>query len=189
MFTSNKTMLQHPGKLLAEYLAKNWYTQKSFSIKVWKRVSEINELIRWKRNITVARDIILSKYLTTPPKFWISKQVDYDYEQALSTWDVIAEQNVTIEHQENHWEEKEKQEENPFLEKTLDDIIEEENRQNKYLRENIFKETPLEQEKKETIKKDKPIKKNQEKRDIKELLKEEPILQETNSLKQVFDSF
>jgi plasmid maintenance system antidote protein VapI len=51
---------------------------------IGKKTSEINELIRGKRNITVAWDIILSKYLSTTPKFRILKQVDYDYEQLLS---------------------------------------------------------------------------------------------------------
>lgn len=50
---------------------------------IWKKNSEINELIKGKRNITIARDILLSHFFQTPPKFWIIKQIDYDYQQAL----------------------------------------------------------------------------------------------------------
>ena len=76
-------MIEHPWKLLAQYLEENWYTQKSFSEKIKKRVSEINELIKGKRNITISWDVLLSQALWTPEKFWIKKQIDYDYEQYL----------------------------------------------------------------------------------------------------------
>ena len=49
---------------------------------VWKKNSEVNELIKWKRNITVQRDLILSKILWTPEKYRINLQVDYDYNLA-----------------------------------------------------------------------------------------------------------
>ena len=135
-------MLQHPWILLAEYLRENWYTQKDFSKKIWKKTSEINELIRGKRNITVARDIILTKYLSTEPKFWILKQLDYDYEQILlkeqDSWIVTEIDNVSS------WEDKDvlkiNLDDKTFsYELTSHDILEEEKRQTKYLKENIFK--------------------------------------------------
>ena len=145
-------MLQHPWILLAEYLRENWYTQKDFSKKIWKKTSEINELIRGKRNITVARDIILTKYLSTEPKFWILKQLDYDYEQILlkeqDSWIVTEIDNVSS------WEDKDvlkiNLDDKTFsYELTSHDILEEEKRQTKYLKENIFQETPLYEEKNE----------------------------------------
>ena len=187
-------MLDHPGKLLAEYLARNWYTQKSFSEKIWKRVSEINEIIKWKRNITVAWDIIFSKQLSTEPKFWVIKQIDYDYEQALLQAEGNSIKTISHENKKNSKEEKlqEVQIENPFLEDPLLDPLTEEMRQNKYLRENVFKETPLENnvKKEEIIEKKQKPKKTVKSKDIRELLKEEPIIQENNnSLKEVFESF
>ena len=150
-------MLQHPWVLLAEYIKENWYTQKDFSRMIGKKTSEINELIRWKRNITVAWDIVLSKYLSTTPKFRILKQVDYDYEQLLSKqmsedkWLIskdaeIFHENININKEIVEDNRQSTKVENSFLEPTLQDIIEEENRQSKYLRENIFQEKPIQEE-------------------------------------------
>ncbi len=141
-------MLQHPWVLLAEYLRENWYTQKDFSVKIGKKTSEINELIRWKRNITVARDIILTKYLSTAPKFWILKQVDFDYEQMLlkdgeknnvevRQNDLSSWQNV-INVEMTHIEDKK-----ISGKEILQYIIDEEKRQRNYLRENFFQESPI----------------------------------------------
>ena len=193
-------MLQHPWVLLAEYLRENWYTQKDFSVKIGKKTSEINELIRWKRNITVARDIILTKYLSTAPKFWILKQVDFDYEQMLlkdgeknyvevgqndlSSWqNVVNTEKAHVEDKKIPWSE------------LLQDIIDEEKRQSNYLRENIFQESPIsyvEVKDIEKIDEDKKEEKegNQEISTIpmEELLREEPLTEATQ-LSEVFDSF
>ena len=64
------------------------FTQKSFSEQIGKRVSEINELIKWKRNITIGWDYLLSNFFHTEYKYWILKQVDYDYEQFLAEMDL-----------------------------------------------------------------------------------------------------
>lgn len=193
-------MLQHPWVLLAEYLRENWYTQKVFSVKIGKKTSEINELIRWKRNITVARDIILTKYLSTAPKFWILKQVDFDYEQMLlkdgeknyvevGQNDLSSWQNV-VNTEKTHVEDKKI----PWSE-LLQDIIDEEKRQSNYLRENIFQESPIsyvEVKDIEKIDEDKKEEKegNQEISTIpmEELLREEPLTEATQ-LSEVFDSF
>ena len=186
-------MLQHPWILLAEYLRENWYTQKDFSKKIWKKTSEINELIRGKRNITVARDIILTKYLSTEPKFWILKQLDYDYEQTLlkeqDSWIVAEIDNVSS------WEDKDvlktnlNDDKNFSYELTAHDILEEEKRQTKYLKENIFQETPLYEEKNEgKNNEDNKIQNINKNIPIKELLKEDPIIEYT-PLSELFDSF
>lgn len=183
-------MLQHPWMLLAEYLKENWYTQKDFSVKIGKKTSEINELIRWKRNITVAWDVILTKYLSTDPKFWILKQVDYDYEQALlKDWEYNVNERIVDKQNDlkqkidkTNIEDKKQSEKN-----ILQDVIDEERRQSQYLRENVFQETPIYtveekvEEKKETSNETKNI-------PIEELLKEDPIIEST-PLSQVFDSF
>ncbi len=79
------TKMIHPWKdRIQEIRARGW-TQKHFSLLLWKKVSEVNELIKWKRNITIQRDLLLSKVLWSPEKFRMNKQIDYDY--------IIAKQN------------------------------------------------------------------------------------------------
>ena len=71
----------HPWKKIIEEIRNRNWTQKQFAILVWKKNSEVNELIKWKRNITIQRDYALSQVLWTPEKYWINMQTDYDYEQ------------------------------------------------------------------------------------------------------------
>ena len=73
-------------KELLEKIEELWLTQKAFSAKIGKKSSEINELIKWKRKITIAWDILLSKVLNTPEKYWIYRQIDLDYEQIKQAW-------------------------------------------------------------------------------------------------------
>lgn len=70
----------HPWKKLIEEIRDRNWTQKQFAVLVWKKNSEVNELIKWKRNITIQWDLILSEVLWTPEKYWINMQTDYDYE-------------------------------------------------------------------------------------------------------------
>ena len=84
-------MLEHPWTELQVLIKEKWLTQKAFSSILWKKVSEVNELLKWKRNITIQRDYLLHQTLWTPIKYWILKQIDYDYslididESSLST--------------------------------------------------------------------------------------------------------
>ena len=72
-------MLEHPWVELQVLIKEKWLTQKAFSSILWKKVSEVNELLKWKRNITIQRDYLLHQTLWTPIKYWILKQIDYDY--------------------------------------------------------------------------------------------------------------
>ena len=72
-------MLEHPWTELQLLIKEKWLTQKAFSSILWKKVSEVNELLKWKRNITIQRDYLLHQHLWTPIKYWILKQIDYDY--------------------------------------------------------------------------------------------------------------
>ena len=87
-------------KELLEKIVEFWLTQKAFSEKIGKRSSEINELIKWKRKITIAWDILLSKVLHTPEKYWIYKQIDLDYEQTKSLWENNDSKNISL----NEWD-------------------------------------------------------------------------------------
>ena len=72
-------MLEHPWTELQVLIKEKWLTQKAFASILWKKVSEVNELLKWKRNITIQRDYLLHQHLWTPIKYWILKQIDYDY--------------------------------------------------------------------------------------------------------------
>ena len=72
-------MLEHPWIELQLLIKEKWLTQKAFASILWKKVSEVNELLKWKRNITIQRDYLLHQTLWTPIKYWILKQIDYDY--------------------------------------------------------------------------------------------------------------
>ena len=72
-------MLEHPWTELQLLIKEKWLTQKAFSSILWKKVSEVNELLKWKRNITIQRDYLLHQTLWTPIKYWILRQIDYDY--------------------------------------------------------------------------------------------------------------
>jgi hypothetical protein len=72
-------MIEHPWVELQVLIREKWLTQKAFSSILWKKVSEVNELLKWKRNITIQRDYLLHQTLWTPIKYRILKQIDYDY--------------------------------------------------------------------------------------------------------------
>ena len=87
-------------KELLEKIEELWLTQKAFSVKIGKKSSEINELIKWKRKITIAWDILLSKVFHTPEKYWIYKQIDLDYEEAKKIWEDKDSKNISL----NEWD-------------------------------------------------------------------------------------
>ena len=91
-------MLEHPWTELQLLIKEKWLTQKAFASILWKKVSEVNELLKWKRNITIQRDYLLHQTLWTPIKYWILKQIDYDY----SLIDIDE-----AEHQTSHSEQSE----------------------------------------------------------------------------------
>ena len=84
-------MIEHPWTELQVLIKEKWLTQKAFASILWKKVSEVNELLKWKRNITIQRDYLLHQTLWTPIKYWILKQVDYDY----SLLDIKEESSVS----------------------------------------------------------------------------------------------
>lgn len=69
----------HPGRYLANQIKERNRTQKQFSDLIGKKVSEVNELINGKRNITIQRDMVLSLIFDDPERKWINMQNDYDY--------------------------------------------------------------------------------------------------------------
>ena len=72
-------MLRHPWIELQDMIREKWLTQKALAFILWKKISEVNELLKWKRNITIQWDYLLHKALWTPVRYRINKQIDYDY--------------------------------------------------------------------------------------------------------------
>ncbi|MDO4713229.1 MAG: helix-turn-helix transcriptional regulator [bacterium] len=72
-----------PGREIAQRLEELGLTQKALSLQIGKKVSEINELIKGKRKITLAWDYLLAGVFHTPQKYWIHKQIDMDYAKML----------------------------------------------------------------------------------------------------------
>ena len=83
---------QHPGILLQQELTKKGLTQKVFASMIGKKISEVNELIKGKRNITVQWDILLSIVFDDPEQKRLKRQNDFDY--------TIAKANMTQKMQE-----------------------------------------------------------------------------------------
>lgn len=81
------TML-HPGRYLSESIKAKWWTQKQFADLIGKKVSEVNELINGKRNITILWDMILAIAFDDPEKKRINMQNDYDYYITKTTHDL-----------------------------------------------------------------------------------------------------
>lgn len=100
--------MKHPWQDIVQEIRARGWTQKYFSLLLWKKVSEVNELIKWKRNITIQRDLILSKVLWSPEKFRMKKQIDYDYTIAKQNFDdskikkTIRQQPEVIKQQKQH---------------------------------------------------------------------------------------
>lgn len=72
----------HPGRHLWNKIKENSRTQKQFADLLGKKVSEVNELINWKRNITIQRDILLAVVFDQEEGFWLRMQNEYDYKIA-----------------------------------------------------------------------------------------------------------
>ena len=69
----------HPGWHLANKLKEYSRTQKQFADLLGKKVSEVNELINGKRNITIQWDMFLSIIFDQPEGTWLKLQNEYDY--------------------------------------------------------------------------------------------------------------
>jgi len=101
--------MQHPWIELQNIIKEKWLTQRAFSTILWKKISEVNELLKWKRNITIQWDYLLHQALWTPIKYRILKQIDYEYSLILPSsfeWK-INEETLTESDKEEIIKEKE----------------------------------------------------------------------------------
>jgi plasmid maintenance system antidote protein VapI len=92
--------MHHPWTLLATRIKEQGRTQKQFALLAWKKVSEVNELIKGKRNITIPWDYLFHTIFETPLKYWILLQIDYEYELFLAALPPSPEENDDLIRQE-----------------------------------------------------------------------------------------
>ncbi len=77
-----KSVSQHPGKVLDEYLNKKGLSQKDLERAIFVDYTGINGLIRGRRAITANTALRLAKFLGTTPEFWLELQMQYDLVRA-----------------------------------------------------------------------------------------------------------
>jgi len=71
---------------------------------IGKKISEVNELIKGKRNITIQRDILLSMVFDDPEQKRIRLQNNFDYGVAKAnmtqkTQEILSKKKKTKEHE------------------------------------------------------------------------------------------
>ncbi len=71
-------MAFHPGKYIEEELKERKISQKDFSDILWINKSELNNLIKWRRNITPKIAMRLAKAFWTSEKLRLNLQNRYD---------------------------------------------------------------------------------------------------------------
>lgn len=109
--------LRHPWLYIQQELTKRWWTQKEFANILGKKVSEVNELIKGKRNITIQRDILLATIFDTDPKKWIGLQMEYDYQTESQSVDM---QKITdIKNRKDILEDMRREEDDEILPNTV----------------------------------------------------------------------
>jgi len=74
----NMNFIQHPWEVLREELECRKITGKDFAMTLWKSVSELSELLNWKRNLTAKWAILISEAFDISAQFWLGLQKDYD---------------------------------------------------------------------------------------------------------------
>lgn len=91
----------HPGLLLADEIEANEFTQIDFAKLIGLKRSQLNEIIKGKRNINAELALLLEKALGIDAEFWMEAQKNYDLDkvrieaknklrlEAIEIWNVI----------------------------------------------------------------------------------------------------
>lgn len=85
MKTTKNTIPQnasHPGEILLDEIQANGYSQSDFSKLIGLKRSQLNEIIRGKRNINAEIAILLEKILGIDAGYWLDLQKNYDLDKA-----------------------------------------------------------------------------------------------------------
>ena len=68
----------HPGEILRDEIKANGFTQKEFAKKINMQPSQLNELIKGKRNFKPEFSLLLEKHLGLEASIWLNLQSKYD---------------------------------------------------------------------------------------------------------------
>ncbi len=68
----------HPGDILRDEIKANGYTQKEFAKIINMQATQLNELIKGKRNFKPEFALLLEKYLGLEASIWLNLQSKYD---------------------------------------------------------------------------------------------------------------
>lgn len=72
----------HPGLLLVDEIVANEYSQIDFANLIGIKRSQLNEIIKGKRNINAELALLLEKALGIDADFWMEAQKNYDLDKA-----------------------------------------------------------------------------------------------------------
>lgn len=72
----------HPGTILADEIEANGYSQIDFANLIDLKRSQLNEIIKGKRNINADLALLLEKALGIDADFWMEAQKNYDLDKA-----------------------------------------------------------------------------------------------------------
>ena len=72
---------EHPGIVLEMELDANDMTQKEFAELIWKSPVEVNQIISWKRPITLDWAMKICAVFWWKPKILLDMQADYDEQE------------------------------------------------------------------------------------------------------------
>lgn len=72
----------HPGTILADEIEANGYSQIDFAKMIDYKRSQLNEIIKGKRNINAELALLLEKTLGIDADYWMEAQKNYDLDKA-----------------------------------------------------------------------------------------------------------
>lgn len=72
----------HPGEILLDEIIANDFSQSEFAKKIGYNKSQLNEIIKGKRNINAELAILLEKALEIDAEYWLEIQKNYDLDKA-----------------------------------------------------------------------------------------------------------
>lgn len=72
----------HPGEVLLDEIEANDFSQSDFAKKIGFKKSQLNEIIKGKRNINAELAILFEKTLDIDAEYWLEIQKNYDLDKA-----------------------------------------------------------------------------------------------------------
>lgn len=68
----------HPWVIIADELKARNRSQKKFAELIWLTVAQVNDLVKWRRNISPKLALSIGSAFWTSANLWLKLQNDYD---------------------------------------------------------------------------------------------------------------